>query len=1027
MIRLYDTLKFGYLINKTVDLSGKTMSLDTAKDVLRHLGTNGTGQTISFSNDTWGLICGDDEAIELLEAGYANGWSSNEPDIQIVANNGYNGQVYVNRANKTLTNISGTEVWIGSAGTVTSLYYFLKHDSRANYNSTSVNIKKVRFGKNINTASCTDLQHAFATYTTTSIINSIDVRHLNTANVTNMEAGFSAGGGNVKLIGIENFDVAKVTTFAFCFNAIYKNEIFDLRNWHTLSNATVTGIFSTLSDCANSASNPVIYYTPGYWKADLPATDRLQLTVYPYHDITVASSLTSGQKIYINGTTADMTYDSSLGIWYYDINGTVSTMASMFRQNSSYNPTANSVISMSFGPNISSKINYASVNNSFLFAWKPDANNMRTVDFTSLAKALNDNLNFVPIRQMFIYSAVETSHGANLVNVYGLDKITKQIYVDHAFRGCESLRYIDLGTTDYALNGFGKSFYYNTNLIRIKNLPGMPEGCNTTDTFTGCTSLTTIDAAGPIAESIDFSPCPLNLASAKVILSALQTVTSETISFSDTTWGYIAADDEAIDLLEAAYAKGWSSNEPDITIIANSGYNGVVRVNAADKQLTQVGSTGVWIGSAGTVTSLAYFLKHDSRNNYNSTSTNIKKVRFGKNINTASCTAMNHMCNCNGSSATNLATIDVSHINSSNVTTMYATFGDINSAGTTKILGLTNLDVAKVTNFAYCFNSVQIKDTLDLHTWHTNANATNMTGFTRGLASLANVGVNYPIYYTPGYWKAPLPTSDSCQLTVYPYHDITVAASSGFNGTCTINETSVNMTQDSTLGIWYYDIPSGNSATSFNDLLRSSTSLLSVSFSSSLYSKLPSEGIGLYRAFNGCTSLKSIDLSMINDRVGSINSAFWGGNALSNITGIENANYGTLYHSFQNCNTIRYINIPSRNITSGNFDSAFYGCTNLIRLSGFPGMGSSVSTTGNMLYNCTALTTIDSSGDQYKTIDFSYCPLTLASAKVILNALQTVTAETLTFSSTTKGYINADSEALALVAAARNKGWTIAL
>jgi hypothetical protein len=382
---------------------------------------------------------------------------------------------------------------------------------------------------------------------------------------------------------------------------------------------------------------------------------------------------------------------------------------------------------------------------------------------------------------------------------------------------------------------------------------------------------------------------------------------------------------------------------------------------------------------------------------------------------------MNNMCNCNGSSATNLATIDVSHINSSNVTTMYATFGDIHSAGTTKILGLTNLDVAKVTNFAYCFNSEQIKDTLDLHTWHTNANVTNMTGFTRGLASLAKVGVNYPIYYTPGYWKAPLPTSDLCQLTVYPYHDITIAASSGFNGTCTINETSVNMTQDSTLGIWYYDIPSNVTVESLAYCFDGNTYLTSASF------KEITSQFSAYRMLRNCTAVKSIDVSNIMQNCTVIHQFGVGTTNLSNIYGLDkigNINSGTGY--IANSNTaLRYLKFSS-SINSDNMRYFVGDDTNLIRISNLPIIPNGIETT-NAFINCSALTTIDAAGPISETISFAYCPLSLASAKVILSALQTVSGKTLTFSSTTKGYINADSEALALVTAARNKGWTIAL
>lgn len=62
------------------------------------------------------------------------------------------------------------------------------------------------------------------------------------------------------------------------------------------------------------------------------------------------------------------------------------------------------------------------------------------------------------------------------------------------------------------------------------------------------------------------------------------------------------------------------------------------------------------------------------------------------------------------------------------------------------------------------------------------------------------------------------------------------------------------------------------------------------------------------------------------------------------------------------------------------------------------------------------------------SVNLSDSPLTLQSAINVLNALQDVTSyggATLTFSSTTKGYINNDQDALALVYQAQSNGWTV--
>lgn len=104
---------------------------------------------------------------------------------------------------------------------------------------------------------------------------------------------------------------------------------------------------------------------------------------------------------------------------------------------------------------------------------------------------------------------------------------------------------------------------------------------------------------------------------------------------------------------------------------------------------------------------------------------------------------------------------------------------------------------------------------------------------------------------------------------------------------------------------------------------------------------------------------------------------------------------------------------------------------------GFPSITSSEATS-DAYYSvgATALTDIPVCGNIYSTVSFEYSPLTLASAKVVLNALQDVTdsethpdGETLTFSATTKARINADTEEAQevrdLIAQKRLLGWTI--
>lgn len=568
-----------------------------------------------------------------------------------------------------------------------------------------------------------------------------------------------------------------------------------------------------------------------------------------------------------------------------------------------------------------------------------------------------------------------------------------------------------------------------------------------------------------IEESIDLTYCPLNLNSAKVILRALQQVTSETIQFSTTTWGYILADDEAIELLETAYSNGWNSNEPDIQVVAESGYDGVVRLNGANKQLTNISGTEVWYGSAGTVTAMDYFAKHTTYNSsayYNPTSQYMKSVRFGKNINTTSCTTFAFAFYCNGVSNGLLTKLDVRHLNVSNATNIRNFWADAGGGSNKKIIGLENWNPSKCTNFTNFLTNCRFNHNLDLHNWHIPANAT-ITSMFGALSMDVLYNVNNPkIYYTPGYWATdPMNDSnlaaDRRKPTVYPYHDITIAGSTNFSGSLTINmegastQYTAQMTRDNTLGIWYYDVPSNISISSLNRMLFRGNdatvrdNVYSLSFAESIRSKLDYEPqvasyFGLFGMVHQCMAMRTVDIDALRGiKAGGANQMFSSNlsgytSKLCSIYGLEGiiAYYndvegnlsGGNYH-FISCSSLRYLKLGEWNLVNY-LTQCFYGCSNLTRINRFPGVLSGCNTT-NAMVSCTALTTIDSSGPISETLSFADCPLNVASAKVILSALQTVTSETLTFSSTTKTAINGDSEALALRNAAVSRGWNIPL
>lgn len=180
------------------------------------------------------------------------------------------------------------------------------------------------------------------------------------------------------------------------------------------------------------------------------------------------------------------------------------------------------------------------------------------------------------------------------------------------------------------------------------------------------------------------------------------------------------------------------------------------------------------------------------------------------------------------------------------------------------------------------------------------------------------------------------------------------------------------------------------------------------------------------------TSIKfgEMDTSMVN----SLNGMFQGLTNLTNIEGLENintSNVTSLYDVFGSCKKLTSLDISSwdtSNVTR--ITSMFVGCNALETLS-LPQIGveERYMSTYDMFTGCTKLANIPSCGEIHNGIDFTPCPLTLDSAKVVLNALSTPYngAQTLKLSDSTKALVNADTDTLALVEQKRSMGWTIAL
>lgn len=573
MITVFNTLKKGFVVNKSVDFRSRFMTLDAAKDILSRC-VQVSGQTIQFDTRVWSLILGDLDAIELLERAYSLGWDSNEPNISVVGDAGYDGRVYVNNAIMQLTQgTENTSVWYStSTAAVTSLAGFCMNTNASGFVDSSAGrkIKRVRFGKNINTTNMTDCTR-FAEVTSSlsqTKYEYFDVRHLNTANVTSFNRMFCVNGEGSGyytpyINGVENFDTGKCTDFRLMFYSLnFQNKTFDLRKWKVLSTANLDYIFGRLSQIASSGNNIKFYYRPSNWAKDPLSdsnisADQPKPVVYPYYPITVVSSAPSSMKIWINNSSlVSMSYDSSNGVCYYNpSNGYITTLRMAFFQ--SNNSTSNTVKSISFGDTIKNKLSSSFRQSDGTFAFLGYNTLLRTIDVTNWMQALQD-MNKQTMYQLAIYEGNAANYGNRLTQIFGTEVINNVSCSHNSLvRGQQGLRFVDLGENVTTTN-MNYTFRNCTNLVRITNLPAISVNITSNNPFENCTSLTTINAAGDITETISFSDSPLNLASAKVILNALKTVSGKTCTFSSTTKGYINGDTDALQLVTAARGRGWT-------------------------------------------------------------------------------------------------------------------------------------------------------------------------------------------------------------------------------------------------------------------------------------------------------------------------------------------------------------------------------------------------------------------------------------------------------------------------------------
>ena len=144
------------------------------------------------------------------------------------------------------------------------------------------------------------------------------------------------------------------------------------------------------------------------------------------------------------------------------------------------------------------------------------------------------------------------------ISVWNVSNVTSMSYM---FRGCTSLDELNLSswdtskvTTMYeAFSNFNAWDKYTDFSIPKINVPPIPKNCNVDHAFSFDYSLTTIESSGKISKSLNFQWSPLTHDSAMVLINALDSENTGTLTLSAATRETLSEDEIAI-----ATDKGWT-------------------------------------------------------------------------------------------------------------------------------------------------------------------------------------------------------------------------------------------------------------------------------------------------------------------------------------------------------------------------------------------------------------------------------------------------------------------------------------
>ena len=292
--------------------------------------------------------------------------------------------------------------------------------------------------------------------------------------------------------------------------------------------------------------------------------------------------------------------------------------------------------------------------------------------------------------------------------------------------------------------------------------------------------------------------------------------------------------------------------------------------------------------------------------------------------------------------------LDVSNWNTSNVTTfghgLYSYGGLFNGCSKlTKIIGIEDWDVSKVTQCGAAFRGCSSITELDLSKWNTE-NCTEMLNMFGWCSSLTTLDVS---------------NFDTSNVTNMRYmffgcNKLTTLDVSNFN---TNNVTDMGNMFDRCGSLTALDLTNFNTSkvTNMNRTFYNCSSLTTLDVSNFDTSNVTNMG----EIFVNCSSLTTLDVSNFNtSKVTNMNGIF---NGCLKLTNIDLSNWITSSLTsgdwmFTNCQSIISLNLSGFDVSKvTNLNKTFYNCKSLTTLDISNFNMDNVTTYENMFYNCTSL------------------------------------------------------------------------